>query len=61
MRYGRAPWIMAVGFAVAAVGACTPGVDPSHLIQKCLHHRTVKRQRRRQLQEERPSFIGQSV
>jgi hypothetical protein len=36
-------------------------VDPSHLIQKCLYYRTVKRQRRRQLQEQGTSFISQAV
>ena len=36
-------------------------IRPSHHIQEAGHHRTVKGQRRRQLEEQRPSFVGQAV
>ena len=38
-----------------------PLVNCTHGVEKCSHQSSVKRQRRRQLQEERPSFVSQAI
>jgi hypothetical protein len=55
MGYGRAPWIVAVGFAVAAVGACTreAGQDTTATADV-----TAKTDRAAELQREREQDIA---